>query len=122
MLYVRAEKRDGYIIITEIDESGNYRQRCETKGKRGEKVIFNKYETTVFLMGWSSVKDLIIARKGFEKVYTFDEIAEAKNDLELLAIDEDQKEYSAKYSAEHQSIFFCIPSSIKIIGYKKKTR
>ena len=72
MLYVRAEKRDGYIIITEIDESGNYRQRCEAKEKRGEKIVFNKYETTVFSMGWSSVKDLISARKGFEKVYTFD--------------------------------------------------
>ena len=78
MLYVRQDKRDGYTIITEIDESGNYRQRCEAKNKKGEKIVFNKYETTVFLMGWSSVKDLIIARKVFEKVYTFDEIAEAK--------------------------------------------
>ena len=48
---------------------------------------------------------------------SFEEIATTKKDGEYYAIGNNGKQYIASYSAVFECMFFCIPSSVEIIGY-----
>ena len=63
-MYQRTEHRDGYDIITTVDETGNYEQI--TKWDDGS--IHNQYKSNVFTMGWKSLKEFLSERKGFIEV------------------------------------------------------
>ena len=48
---------------------------------------------------------------------TFEEIARENKNGEFYAIGNNGKQYTASYSAEYGCMFFCIPSSVEIVGY-----
>jgi hypothetical protein len=53
------------------------------------------------------------------KRYSFEEIKkEFTSDTNLTAFGDDNREYSASYSAEFKMIFFCIPASVNILWYE----
>ena len=63
--YKRTENWAGgaYQLVTTIDDSGTYKQTVEWP----DGVTVEKTETTVTDMGWTSVKDFLEHRRGFEK-------------------------------------------------------
>ena len=63
-MYQRTEHRNGYDIITTIDENGDYKQHTELKDGR----IFHSHNSNIFTMGWHSLKEFLRERKGFVKV------------------------------------------------------
>ena len=51
---------------------------------------------------------------------TLKEIIQAeKNNEQYIAIDSNGTKYNAAYNAKLKTMFFCIPSNVKIIGYIK---
>ena len=48
---------------------------------------------------------------------SLNEIKASKKSVELWAIGDNGKKYVAAYNAEFDVIFYCIPSSVEIIGY-----
>jgi hypothetical protein len=63
-MYQRIEHRDGYDIITTVDENGDYEQI--TKWLDG--TIHNQYRSNIFTMGWHTLKEFLSERKNFVKV------------------------------------------------------
>lgn len=56
------------------------------------------------------------------KMYTLDEIRAANDSGNYYAITESGRKYEASYTTEYGGVmFFCIPSTEKIIGYKRRT-
>lgn len=51
------------------------------------------------------------------KLLTIKEISRQGQDGEYIAVGNNGRRYSAYYSAEHECMFFCIPSYVKILGY-----
>lgn len=51
------------------------------------------------------------------KLLSIKEIAKQGRDGDYIAVGNNGRRYSAKYSAEHECMFFCIPSYVKIVGY-----
>lgn len=42
-----------------------------------------------------------------------------KEDKDYIAIGNNGKEYSAAWVVKYPAMFFCIPSTVKVIGYKE---
>lgn len=51
---------------------------------------------------------------------TFEEIRKnQKEDKEYIAIGNNGKKYSASWVVKYPAMFFCIPSTVEILGYKE---
>lgn len=64
LLYRRTEQRNGYKIVTEVDENGRYEQRTEWPD--GSHSL--SHVDTLARMGWSSIHEFLTARRGFYPV------------------------------------------------------
>ena len=64
MKYQRKEDRNGYEIVTTVDDAGTYEQNAIWK----DGVITSRYKTTLQKMGWNSTKEFLRDKKGFKKV------------------------------------------------------
>lgn len=60
-MYQRTEHRNGYDVITTVDNNGNYEQ--VTKWSDG--TIASRYKMNLLQIGWGSVKEFLRERKGF---------------------------------------------------------
>ena len=55
-----------------------------------------------------------------KSILSFEEIVKnQKEQKEYMAIGDNGKEYHATYDPEYQVMFFAIPASVEIIGYKE---
>lgn len=64
MKYKRTEHRNGYDVITTVDDSGNY----ESLVKYNDGTIRPPVKSTLQNMGWGSLKEFLRERQGFAKV------------------------------------------------------
>ncbi|MBR3592139.1 MAG: hypothetical protein IKL46_04740 [Clostridia bacterium] len=64
MEYKREEHRNGFDVITTVDDEGNY--EIITKFKDG--TTLRPVKAKLKEMGWSSVQEFLRERKGFVKV------------------------------------------------------
>ena len=60
-MYQRTEHRNGYDVITTVDNNGNWEQVA----KWADGSITSHYKMNVLQVGWSSVKEFLSERKGF---------------------------------------------------------
>jgi hypothetical protein len=53
---------------------------------------------------------------------TFEEISTTQTeDKEYIAIGDNDKEYDAHWTTKYNGVmFFCIPSTVQVLGYKEK--
>ena len=63
-MYQRTEQRDGYDIITTVDENGDYIQIT----KWADGTIYNQYKSNIFAMGWHTLKEFLRERNGFIEI------------------------------------------------------
>ena len=63
-MYQRIEHRDGYDIITTVDDNGNWEQ--VTKWFDG--TITSHCKMNVLQIGWGSVEEFLKERRGFVKI------------------------------------------------------
>lgn len=60
-MYQRIEPRNGYDVITTVDDSGNYEQVA----KWLDGTITSRYTMNLLQIGWGSVKEFLKERRGF---------------------------------------------------------
>ena len=60
-MYQRTEHRNGYDVITTVDNNGNYEQVA----KWADGLITSRYKMNLLQIGWGSVKEFLSERKGF---------------------------------------------------------
>lgn len=63
-MYQRIENYKEYQRITTVDTDGNYEQKI----KWNDGTITNCYKTTIYKMGWKSVKEFLRNRPKFKKI------------------------------------------------------
>lgn len=63
-MYQRTEPRNGYDVITTVDDTGNYEQVA----KWPDGSITSRYKMNLLQIGWGSVKEFLQERRGFVKV------------------------------------------------------
>lgn len=63
MLYKRVEQKNGYQLITTVDDKGNWSLYIKWENTPPDL----QYKTTVFAMGWNSVVEFLRAKRGFIK-------------------------------------------------------
>ena len=56
--------RMSYISVTDVYENGDYYARCEWQDGK----VTNEYRSNVFELGWSSVKEFLAGKAGFNQV------------------------------------------------------
>lgn len=64
MKYQRVENRNGYNVITTVDDTGVYEQIAQWK----DGVITSRYKTTLQKMGWKSAREFLREKKKFKRV------------------------------------------------------
>ena len=52
-------------------------------------------------------------------IKTFDQIATENKDGKYIALGNNGKKYDASYSSQFGCMFFCIPQTVKVVGYIK---
>lgn len=63
MKYTKTEQRNGYQLITTVDDKGNYSIYIKWENSPPELQV----KTTIFEMGWRSVAEFLRVRRGFKK-------------------------------------------------------
>lgn len=104
-----------------LTESGYRPQGLDVKTRKV--VIFKQSKESFDVFYFNSYREAVsvlldrTAADG-QKIVDYEQIkAERREDCDLLAIGNDGRQYRASYSAKLESIFYCIPRSVKVIGY-----
>lgn len=53
-------------------------------------------------------------------IKSFEQIQKENKPAEFYALGSNGKKYNASYSTEHSCMFFCIPSTVRVVGYITK--
>ena len=53
-------------------------------------------------------------------IKSFEQIQKENKDAEFYALGNNGKRYNASYSTRFECMFFCIPNSVRVVGYIEK--
>lgn len=114
------ENSESYRTIGSLDY---YFLKCEQLGIKPKTIasgLHYEAQGAGFTLEYCE-RDVILC---IDKLLTFEQIKATGTDgARYWAISENWRKYSATYSTEHfgGTLFFCIPSDVKIIGYKERS-